>query len=255
MARSPKIPALEVALDEGRGPVVVLLHGIASTAVTFEKLVPLLTDRHRVIALNLLGCGNSPAPEGIEYTTDEHVESVRRTLVRLRVWRPFTLVGHSMGGLIGARFASTYGRWVKRLIMAGAPIYPPMSTVLNPVERAQLGFYEAFYEYLKANPEFTEATAQALNALSPIKDIIHVTPRGWQATKSSMTNVIQGQTTLTDLTLVSLPVELVFGTLDPFLSKIGTDAATRVEHVTAHPVPNNDHVIRDGMASVIADLV
>lgn len=250
-----RIPALEVAVDHGRGPVVVLLHGIASTSVTFEKLVPLLTSNHRVIALNLLGCGNSPAPEGIEYTTDDHVEAVRRTLIKLRIWRPFTLVGHSMGGLIGARFASVYGRWVRRLILAGAPIYPPMTTVLNPVDRAQLGFYQTFYDYLKSNPDFTSKTAQALNALSPIKNIIQVTERGWVATRESMTNVIQGQSTLTDLTLVSAPVELVYGTLDPFLAKVGTDAATRIAHVTAHPVANNDHIIRDAMAKVIAGLV
>lgn len=250
-----RIPTLQVALDEGRGPVVVLLHGIASTAVTFEKLVPLLTPNHRVIALNLLGCGDSPAPAELEYTTDDHVEAVRRTLIRVRVWRPFTLVGHSMGGLIAARFASTYGRWVKRAILAGAPIYPPMSTVLNPVDRAQLGFYQTFYDYLKDNPDFTSKTAQALNALSPIKNVIQLTERGWEATKRSMTNVIQGQSTLTDLTLVSSPVELVYGTLDPFLAKVGTDAAARINHVTAHPVVGNDHVIRDAMAKVIAKLV
>ena len=253
MAR--RIPTLEVAIDEGRGPVVVLLHGIASTSVTFDNLVPLLTPHHRVIALNLLGCGNSPAPAELEYTVDDHVEAVRRTLIKRRVWRPFTLVGHSMGGLIAARFASVYGRWVKRAILAGAPIYPPVKTVANPVERAQLGVYQAIYDYLKANPQFTSLTAGALNALSPIKNVIQVTERGWEATKRSMTNVIQGQSTLTDLTLVSSPVELVYGTLDPFLSKAGTDAASRIANVTAHPVDLVDHVIRPPMATVIANLV
>lgn len=253
MAR--RIPTLEVAIDEGRGPVVVLLHGIASTSVTFDNLVPLLTPKHRVIALNLLGCGNSPAPAELEYTVDDHVEAVRRTLIKRRVWRPFTLVGHSMGGLIAARFASVYGRWVKRAILAGAPIYPPVKTVANPVERAQLGVYQAIYDYLKANPQFTSLTAGALNALSPIKNVIQVTERGWEATKRSMTNVIQGQSTLTDLTLVSSPVELVYGTLDPFLSKAGTDAASRIANVTAHPVDLVDHVIRPPMATVIANLV
>lgn len=253
MARN--VPLLEVALDQGRGPVVVLIHGIASTSVTFENLVPLLTPTHRVIALNLLGCGKSPAPRDLDYTVDDHVESIRRTLIRLRVWRPFTLVGHSMGGLIGARFASVYGRWVRRLIMAGAPIYPPMQTVINPVDRAQLGFYQTMYDYLKSNPTFTGMTAQAINALSPIKNVIQVTERGWEATKRSMTHVIQGQTTLTDLTLVSSPVHLVYGTLDPFLSKVGTDAATRIAHVTGHPVDKVDHVIRPLMAKKIAALV
>ena len=252
---SRRIPTLEVAIDEGRGPVIVLLHGIASTAVTFEKLVPLLTPHHRVIALNLLGSGNSPAPTDIDYTTDDHVEAVRRTLVRLGLIRRFTLVGHSMGGLIAARFASKHGAWLRRVVLVGAPIYPPLDVVRNLVDRAQLGFYQQFYDYLKANPSFTGLTAQALNALSPIKNIIQVTERGWDATKKSMTNVIQGQSTLTDLTLITVPVELVYGTLDPFLSKAGTDAAARIAHVTAHPVDLVDHVVREPIARAIANLV
>jgi pimeloyl-ACP methyl ester carboxylesterase len=92
-----RIPTLEVAIDEGKGPVVVLLHGIASSAVTFEKLVPVLTKRHRVIALNLLGCGKSPAPD-IEYTTNDHVESVRNTLLRLGIIGRFTLLAIRWAG-------------------------------------------------------------------------------------------------------------------------------------------------------------
>ena len=253
MAR--RIPVLEVPIDEGRGPVVVLVHGIASSSVTFEKLIPLLTPNHRVIAVNLLGCGKSPAPLDIDYTVEDHVEALRRTLIRRGVFRRFTLVGHSMGGIISARFATVYGAWLRRVVLVGTPIYPPLNTVLNPMDRAQLGFYQQFYDYLKANPVFTGMTAAAINALSPIKHIIEVNERGWEPMRRSMTNVIQGQTTLTDLTMVRVPVELVYGTIDPFLSKKGTEAATRIGPVTAHPVDRIDHVIRERMAKVIARLV
>jgi pimeloyl-ACP methyl ester carboxylesterase len=250
-----RIPVLEVPIDEGRGPVVVLVHGIASSSVTFEKLIPLLTPNHRVIAVNLLGCGKSPAPLDIDYTVEDHVEALRRTLIRRGVFRRFTLVGHSMGGIISARFATVYGAWLRRVVLVGTPIYPPLNTVLNPMDRAQLGFYQQFYDYLKANPVFTGMTAAAINALSPIKHIIEVNERGWEPMRRSMTNVIQGQTTLTDLTMVRVPVELVYGTIDPFLSKKGTEAATRIGPVTAHPVDRIDHVIRERMAKVIARLV
>lgn len=252
---SRRIPLLEVAVDEGRGPVVVLVHGIASSWVAFEKLIPLLTPHHRVIAVNLLGCGNSPAPLDIDYTVDDHVEALRRTLVRRGVFRRFTLVGHSMGGIISARFATVYGAWLRRVILVGTPIYPSVHTVLNPMDRAQLGFYQQFYDYLKANPVFTGMTAAAINSISPIKNVINVNERGWEPMRRSMTNVIQGQTTLSDLTMVTVPVELVYGTRDPFLSKKGTDAATRIGPVTAHPVDRIDHLIRDRMAEVIATLV
>lgn len=251
---APRIPSLEVALDEGRGSVIVLVHGIASSSVTFDNLVPLLTPHHRVVAVNLLGCGNSPAPD-IDYTVDQHVEAIRKTLFRKGIVFPFTLVGHSMGGIISARFAARYGSWVKRLVMVGTPIYPPLASAGNPLDRAQLGLYNEMYNYLKSNPLFTAMTAQALNALSPIKNLLTVTERGWEATKRSMTNVIQGQTTLADLTLVDAPVDLVFGTIDPFLSKKGTVAAAKIPNVTARPVDRVDHVIRPTMASLIADLL
>jgi pimeloyl-ACP methyl ester carboxylesterase len=160
-----------------------------------------------------------------------------------------------MGGIIAARFATTYGRWLRRVVLVGTPIYPPLNTVRNPMDRAQLGIYHQFYDYLKANPVFTGMTAAAINAISPIKHIIEVNERGWEPMRRSMTNVVQAQTTLTDLTMITVPVELVYGTIDPFLSKKGTEAASRIGPVTPHPVDRIDHVIRDRMARVIADLV
>ncbi|MDP4585789.1 MAG: alpha/beta hydrolase, partial [Microbacteriaceae bacterium] len=249
-----RIPSLEVVRDEGRGPVVVLVHGIASTAATFDLLVPLLTPYFRVVAVNLLGCGNSAAPD-IDYTVDEHVESIRKTLFRKGIFLPFVLVGHSMGGIIAARFTARFGNWVKRLVLVGTPIYPPPSATLNPLDWAQLGFYTEFYNYLKANPVFTAQTAKAINHMSPIKDVVAVTERGWESTKRSMTNVIQRQETLTDLTLVRIPVDLVYGTNDPFLSKKGTTAAARLPNVTAWPVARADHLVRPPIAKLLTRIL
>ncbi|HXR44726.1 MAG TPA: alpha/beta fold hydrolase, partial [Pseudolysinimonas sp.] len=75
-----RAPLLHVAADRGSGPVVVLLHGIASSSVTFENVIPLLEPTHRVIALDLLGFGESPAPPDAEYTLGEHAACVDRTL-------------------------------------------------------------------------------------------------------------------------------------------------------------------------------
>src|SRR4051812_45359120 len=91
---------LHVAHDSGEGSVVVMIHGIASSSVTFERLIPLVEPRHRVIALDLLGFGESPAPENATYTIAEHEAALSRTLDRMRLREPFVLVGHSMGSLI-----------------------------------------------------------------------------------------------------------------------------------------------------------
>ena len=64
-------PLLHVAIDEGEGPVVILVHGIASSSVTFQELVPRLSGAHRVIALDILGFGASPTPVGSQFTIDD----------------------------------------------------------------------------------------------------------------------------------------------------------------------------------------
>ncbi|MEO8527635.1 MAG: alpha/beta fold hydrolase, partial [Pseudolysinimonas sp.] len=115
-------PLLHIAGDVGAGPVVVLLHGIASSSVTFENVVPLISARHRAVSIDLLGFGESPAPVDAQYTLEEHVAALDRTLRRLRL-RQFVLVGHSMGALIAARYAATRPRQVTRLVLVSPPVY------------------------------------------------------------------------------------------------------------------------------------
>ena len=122
--RTRRLPLLHVAVDQGSGPAVVLIHGIASSYVTFENVVPLLDD-HRVIAVDLLGFGGSPAPPASTYTLEEHVDYLSRTLSRLRIPEPFVLVGHSMGSLIASRYASTRSSKLRGLVLVSPPVYLP----------------------------------------------------------------------------------------------------------------------------------
>ena len=70
-----KKPPLYVAIDRGKGQPVLLLHGIASSSVTYDNVVDELVDRHRVVAMDLLGFGGSSAPADAQFTLNEHVDS------------------------------------------------------------------------------------------------------------------------------------------------------------------------------------
>jgi pimeloyl-ACP methyl ester carboxylesterase len=66
----PRVERAEITLHghrfsyrrAGSGPLLVLLHGIAGSSATWEAVMPWLSERHTVIAPDLLGHGESSKP-------------------------------------------------------------------------------------------------------------------------------------------------------------------------------------------------
>ncbi|GAA1686117.1 alpha/beta hydrolase [Microcella alkalica] len=229
-----------------------MIHGIASSSVTFHHLVPLLERHFRVITLDILGFGASPAPEGATYTLDEHERALHATLRSLGLRREVILVGHSLGGLIAARYAATHRKSLARLVLVGSPIYLPPALIGDPVDRANMGAYFTVYEFLRSNPAFTQRTAAALATIAPIKNVLELTEKNWTPFMLSLQNAIESQTTLADLARVSVPIDLVYGALDPFLAPSGIGIVEQLRHVTTHRVSNVAHIIRPRLAQAVA---
>jgi pimeloyl-ACP methyl ester carboxylesterase len=243
-------PLLHIGSDIGEGPVVVLIHGIASSSVTFANLLPLLTDRYRCISLDLLGFGESPP--GVDYTIEEHVASIAATIKSLRLRAPFTLVGHSLGSILASRYAARNPARLSHLVMLSPPIYLSPSEVGNPIERAQLGAYLRAYEFLRANKDFTIANAMRVAKLMQISDIFEISERNWTAFILSLQNCIESQTTITDLAQVKAPVDVVYGALDQFVASGTMRVIERMRHITVHRVQVTDHLVRPRLARAVA---
>ncbi len=248
-------PLLHVAIDRGSGPAVVMIHGIASSSVTFENVVPLIESDHRVIAIDLLGFGGSPAPDDARYTIEEQVAALARTIGRLRLRASFTLVGHSMGSLIAARYASTRRPRLRRLVLVSPPIYLAPGAIGSRRDRAAMGLYLRVYEYLRTNKEFTMRAAAGLARLSPIKNLLVVSEENWHAFVLSLQNSIESQTSVSDLAAVRVPVEVVYGALDPLLTPSGIRVIGQLRGVEVHRVDGMDHIIRPRMARVVATAI
>ena len=248
-------PLLHVASDSGRGAPVVLLHGIASSSVTFKYVIPQLTDRRRVVALDLLGFGRSTAPASTQFTIDEHVDAVARTLEHQNVATPFTLVGHSLGALISLRLAARFPKMVGHLVLVAPPVYLPSDTIADPVERVRMDAYLRLYDFMRKNRDFTTSAAQAMERISPIRNLVDVNESNWRAFSLSLEKCIESQTTVADIAQVRCAIDVIYGTLDPFLAPAGLRVIERMRGVATTRVEGVDHVIRPKLAKALVKVI
>jgi pimeloyl-ACP methyl ester carboxylesterase len=121
MRAVPEIERADVSLHghrvyfniAGRGPAVVLIHGVAGRASQWDRIVQLLAETHTVVAPDLLGHGDSAKPRG-DYSLGAHASGIRDLLVGLDIERA-SVVGHSLGGGIAMQFAYQFPERCERL--------------------------------------------------------------------------------------------------------------------------------------------
>ena len=133
-------------MGDPAAPAVLLLHGWPQHWWSFRELMPLLADRHRVLAMDLRGFGWSEATPG-GYRKEDLAEDVVGVLDALNVDR-VNLVGHDWGGVIGFLVCLNHPDRVERFVpMNTGHVWPTMS--LRGVPKALVGLT---YQGLLASP-------------------------------------------------------------------------------------------------------
>ncbi len=134
--RTTKLHGHEVGyLIAGEGPLVVLVHGITSTADAWRDVIPLLAERHTVVAPDLFGHGRSAKPRG-DYSLGAHASGIRDLLGVLGFERG-TAVGHSLGGGVTLQFAYQFPEFTERLALVssgglGREVHPLLRAAALP---------------------------------------------------------------------------------------------------------------------------
>ncbi|CUH39893.1 Tropinesterase [Jannaschia seosinensis] len=95
-------------------PVLVLIHGGGTDARCWGAVRPLLEDRFRILAPDLPGHGDAPAPP--EASVEALAAPITDRIAR-EVPGPYALLGHSLGGMVAMRIAAD-GPRPDRLILA-----------------------------------------------------------------------------------------------------------------------------------------
>lgn len=104
------------------GPALVLLHGWTGSLHVWDRILPALGSRLRVVRVDLPGHGGSEALRD-GYSVPDQARQVGRVLDVVGV-RHATVAGHSMGGDVAVQIATTRPDIAARLVLIDPPTAP-----------------------------------------------------------------------------------------------------------------------------------
>jgi len=114
------LPGAEVNYAEiGKGPAVLLVHGLGGCWRNWLENLPHLGRSYRAIALDLPGFGHSPMPSW-PIDMPAYSRLIHDFCEKLGIDRVAALVGHSMGGLILTEAVLEQEARFERLVLAAA---------------------------------------------------------------------------------------------------------------------------------------
>lgn len=110
-------------VDEGQGPVILLLHGNPTWSYLYRNVIKELSGECRLIALDYPGLGMSRAPSDYGYTPKEHSEAVTEFIRRLNL-KEFVLVVQDWGGPIGLGYAVRHRENLRGIVVMNTWAWP-----------------------------------------------------------------------------------------------------------------------------------
>lgn len=113
--------------DRATRPPIVLLHCFGCSLHWWDRMVPLLAKRHRVIRIDLLGFGGSEKPKS-GYSMEDQGRLVALALGKLRV-QGAVVVGHSLGFSVATALAAESSELVDRLVDIDAGADPSFGSL------------------------------------------------------------------------------------------------------------------------------
>ena len=159
----------------GRGPTIMLVHGLGSDAKHWLPVARDLARDHRVVFVELPGHGL--APMTTPFTLEQATLSLERAIAEESP-EPIVLVGHSVGGLVAASAALRLPSRVRALVLVESALAPQMTraeadTLLAALDRDWTGTLHAVYA------SFGRDSAQGEALWAEASQVEHANMRAW----------------------------------------------------------------------------
>ncbi len=243
----------------GQGEPLLLVHGITTWSFIWEGLMPILAQRYRVLALDLLGCGDSSKPLDQSYALKDHASRIKRFIDALGLG-PLHYVGHDLGGGIGQIMAVRYPGLFLDLSLVNSVAYDfwpvqPIIAMRTPIVRElamaslDLGTFRliikrALYHKELLTDELLDKFRKPLSSAEGRKAFLHF------AHCLNNRDLIEIEEELRSL---AIPVLIVRGQVDPYLSAaISERLARELPNARLLLVPTGGHYLMLDEPEVLA---
>ena len=250
------LPDGELAyVDEGEGPVVVLVHGFPTSSHLWRDLVPMLAPRFRAIAPDLLGYGDSEKPPDADLGHQAHTRRTLELLDRLGV-EEFAVVGHDIGGGVAQRLALEAP--VRALVLIDS--IPIDEEPIEGVRLIQASEPDDADESFATNlvEVSLDLGTSTDDRLSPEDLEEYVRP--WRADPPALIRAARGiqraPGSLEDLRALDIPALLLWGEDDPYLPpEIGEQLADVLDRSTLAVLPGCSHFLTEDAGETVLPIV
>ncbi|WP_199554267.1 alpha/beta fold hydrolase [Sandaracinobacteroides hominis] len=209
--------------DEGKGPVLLMVHGSQSSLRTWDGVVAKLKDRYRIIRYDVAGQGLSGNISDEAAATLKPTDIAEGLLKQLGVTKLKAGVGVSSGGTLIAFLASGRPDLVERAILSNMPSDPVVTTHLKQPQafldaqaRAKankvtdLDYWNQFLSYFSGDPaRISPAKRQEYadyNRREPNKNLIALTAQ-----------IRDGKESTATFAAMTTPALLIWGGSDQLL--------------------------------------
>lgn len=212
---------------------IIFLHGITASSTTYHQTLKYLEGTHslknaRFLAYDWLGHGKSYTSDKLEYTYDEQINALEKSIEKAKIKTPIILVAHSMGTLIATHYAVSHKKTIAKLILVSPAVFTKEDIKLNQKTRQSDVFTT------KIDPKI----------------------RHQKVFVSSMQNIVMNSTNYTTFEKLTTPTTMIYGAIDQFISIPNLEKLQKQnpKYLSSIETPGKHSVTRDKYVKILETL-
>lgn len=209
---------------------VVFLHGITASSATYHQTLKYLEGTNslkktRFICYDWLGHGKSYTSDKLNYTYEEQLGALEKSLENAHIKTPIILVAHSMGTLLAAHYVATHKKTIAKLILVSPAIFSKEDIKLD--QKAHMS--DVFIA--KISPKIRQQ-----------KFFIN-----------SMQNIVMNSSNYSTVEKLTTPTVFIYGVIDQFISVPNLKKLEKAnpKYLSSIETPGKHSVTRDKYVKIL----